>query len=305
MSFMNPMHLASADLNLLVALDALLQAGSVTRAASRIGLTQSAMSHALSRLRRQFDDPLFVRGRRGLQPTARAEELRAPIAAVLADIAATLVPRTPFDPARATARFTIMTNDYAELVLLPSLVERLTREAPGIDLAVEGWQPDAERRLESGEVDLAIGLPSEGVPGIRRQKLFTERFVCMVRTRHPSVRGRLTLPIFARLPHLLVAPHGRSRGVVDEVLARAGFERRIGLRISHFLVAPRVIARSNLVLTLPERAAKAAATPRVRLLPPPIEVPSFTMVQLWHERTQTDPGRAWLRSVVAAVGRTV
>jgi DNA-binding transcriptional LysR family regulator len=198
-----------------------------------------------------------------------------------------------------------MANDYAELVLLPPLVERIARDAPGVDLVVEGWRPDAERRLESGEVDLGIGLPSEGVPGIRRQKLFTERFVCMVRTRHPSVRDRLTLPTFAQLPHLLVAPHGGSRGVVDEVLARAGFERRIGLRLSHFLVAPRIIASSNLVLTLPERAARAAATRGVRLLPPPIQVPSFTMVQLWHERTQTDPSRAWLRSVVAAVGRTV
>lgn len=302
---MNSVHLGQVDLNLLVALDALIKSGSVTVAASQLGVTQSAMSHALGRLRRLLGDPLFVRGPRGLSPTARTEELRAPIASALGEIAAALQPRAPFDPARARTSFTIATNDYAELVLLPPLLQELTTRAPGVDLIIEGWQKDIERRLEAGEVDLAVGLPSAGVPGIRRQRLFSEGFVCMVRSRHPAVRARLTLESFAALPHLLVAPHGRGRGVVDEALARAGLERRIALRVSHFLVAPRIVARSNLVLTLPERAARASAARGVRILPTPVEVPRFTMMLLWHERTQADPSQAWMRGLISAVGRAV
>jgi DNA-binding transcriptional LysR family regulator len=303
---MKKLHLASVDLNLLVALDALLTARSVTRAAAQLGLTQSATSHALGRLRQLFGDELLIRSPRGMLPTPRAEELAIPIRAVLLDIERAVAHAPGFDPATATTTFTIAAQDYAELLLLPALIERLRVEAPGVALAVVPAGDGCWEDLEAGRVDLVLApfAPERG--GLCQKHLFDERFVCLLREGHPAAKRKLTLDRFVELPHALIAPGGRPGGSVDDALALLGRTRRVTLMVPHFLVAPHIIARSDLVLTVPERIARhfAGLLP-LRVLTPPIELPGFRMHQLWHERRSRDPRLTYLRKLIAEVAAGV
>jgi DNA-binding transcriptional LysR family regulator len=305
---MNEVHLGALDLNLLVTLDALLVERNVTRAASRIGITQSAASHALARLRALTGDELLVRGSGGMTPTTRAEELAAPVRRVLADIAQMLAPARTFDPATATMRFAIGTTDYAELVMLPRLVARLAREAPGVELRARNIGADAAGALAAGELDVALSptRPADERSGIHARKLFDETFVCVVREGHPLARKRLTLARFAAASHALISPRGEEGGFVDDALARRGLRRRVAVAVPHFLVAPYVVASSDLVLTLARRVADLLAAPlRLAVLAPPPElgVTGFTVSAMWHDRTHDDPARRWLREVLVQEAR--
>jgi DNA-binding transcriptional LysR family regulator len=303
MSSMHEMHLGGVDLNLLVALDALLTERNVTRAAARIGLSQSAMSHALGRLRDLLGDAVLVRTAGGMVPTARATRIGPAVRRALAEIGSALAGEAPFEPATSRRTFTLAAVDFAELLLLPPLLARLARVAPGVDLWVKSIPEDLGGALAGG-VDLVIGSPraADTGPGVVREALFDERFVCVVRRGHPLVKRRMTLARFVSLPHLLVAPRGTRASFVDEALAAIGQRRRVACATPHFLVAPHVIAGTDMVLTLAERVARtyAAQLPLV-LLPPPIELGTFTVSQLWHERSTDDPGHAWLRGLLREV----
>jgi DNA-binding transcriptional LysR family regulator len=296
------------DLNLLVALDALLVEGNVTRAAERLGLSQPAMSHALNRLRVLLDDPILVRTPRGMVPTPRAEELAPAIHAALDDIDRALRGRPPFDPSTARRAFTIAAVDLSELTILPPLLARIAEDAPGIDLLVRPLRLDTiEEELESGLVDVAfVVLNADDDLGALRQRLFHESFVCVVRADHPTVGEALTIEEFVALDHALVGPRGRRGGFVDSELARLGLTRRVALMVPHFLVAPMVVAKSDLILTLPERIARAfAAILPLRIVPTPapLTLAGFDVSQIWHERQSLDPAHAWLRGLIADVCR--
>lgn len=296
---MAPPRLASVDLNLLIALDVLLRERNVTRAAARLGLSQSAMSHALRRMRNLFGDQLFVSTPRGVLPTPRAEELAGPIERILKEVEHVL-DRPRFDPATAQRKFLIIASDYSQFVILPRLVSYFAQHAPGIDLAFRTAPSMVFQKLERGDADLAVGRFDADMEDGYRQELFHEEFVCMVRADHPVLRQGLTLERFIALPHALVAPReSADTGVVDTVLAKHGKKRRISLSVPHFLVAPYAIAGSDMVLTIPTRVAKAFEKPfQLRIVPPPLEVPGFTISQYWHERSQNDPAHAWLRGVL-------
>lgn len=241
--------LARVDLNLLVVLDALLKERHVTRAAARLGLSQSAASHALSRLRAHFDDPLLVRDRSLLVPTERALGIAEPLAQALGSLAAALTQPVAFDPLTTRRTFVIGAADYGQFVLLPPLLERLREAAPGLDLDVRDVVTPPTEALAPGGTDLLVGppldprragsaRPSKGrkaAPGapsgtsIRSRRLFDERFVCVVRKDHPRVKRKLDLETFAELPHAFVAPRGTRGGVVDDVLAGLGRERRVAV----------------------------------------------------------------------------
>lgn len=306
---MHTVHLERLDLNLLVALRALLAERHVTRAARAVGLTQPAMSHALARLREALGDPLLVRSGAGMVPTARAEAMRAPLERALEDLASAVAPPAPFDPARASRRFHLAASDYVELVMLPALLARVRDEAPGIDLRVTNYDAKTTRDLGDGKLDLAIGFrgaTAGASPGLYTQRLFGDRFVCVVREGHPRVGKRLTLDTFLELPHALVSPRGESGGIVDDALALQGKRRRVAAEIPHFLVAPYVIRETDLVLTLAERVARIFVPALgLRQLPPPLELPSFSMVLLWHERQHADPAQRWLRDLVVEVARAL
>ncbi|WP_437734500.1 LysR family transcriptional regulator [Sorangium sp. So ce1335] len=301
---MHPVHLASIDLNLLVVFDALLAEGSVTRAAARVGLSQSAMSHALGRLRALIDDPVLVRTPRGMIPTPRAQELAGPIREALAKIEATVAQSPHFEPATARRSFSVATVDYVELILLPRLVQKLFSDAPFVDLVARPYASDMWSSMETGKVDLAIGMFPSVPAGFYRQRLLEERYMCVVRKDHPVVRSKLTLKMYTSLPHALISPRGDSGGRVDEVLAEQGLSRRVALQIPHFLVAAHIVAETDLVLTVPARIAQAfASTEALRVMKPPVELGGFSLDQVWHERHAKDPAHMWLRGIFAEIAR--
>lgn len=300
---MHPKHLYSVDLRLLLALDALLEERSVTRAGRRLGLTQSATSRVLGRLRVTFGDALLVRTGRDLVPTPRAEALRQPLRDALLGLNAVVAEPPSFDPTTARRTFTLATTDYGAAIAVSPILGQLSRQAPGVDLVVNP-QDDRWEALSTGALDAAIFPRRRSAPGVVWTNLFAEEFVCLVRRNHPSVRGVLSLKQFSELPHLFVSPTGAARGVVDQALARRGLSRRIALRIQSFLVAPLVVAESDLIALVPKRVAvQQAARLPLQLLPPPLELPGFSVALAWHERMRADPGHAWLRRLIVSVTR--
>jgi len=299
--------LAGINLNLVVALDALLTAANVTRAAERVGVTQSAMSHSLRQLRELLGDALLIRGRGGMVRTPRAEQLAAPLHRGLLELRRALSNEPVFEPRTTTRRFTLATGDYLAAALLPELLALLGREAPHVDLVIRHLIPDQVTSLmESGEVDLCVAAFPDSSLSLRQQKLFTEDFVCVVRQDHPAVRKGLDLETYLRLPHVLISPRGEGAGVVDTALAKLGRSRRIALRLPYFLTAPLSVVNSDHVLTAPRRLVETltGAWP-LQILPLPIALRSFDVLQIWHERFDGDPAHRWLRGVMArAAGGT-
>ena len=295
------------NLNLLLVLDALCREQNVTRAAKRLGLTQSAVSNALAQLRQVLGDPLFVRARRGVVPTERALSLAGPVRQALSIVESALAAGSGFEASTSSRTFVIAASDYTEYVVLPRLLRRLEREAPGVRLEVRSWgRHEVPPALESGEVDLMLGYYGALPPGHHEQSLFQEEYVCIVRRSHPSVRRRLTLKRYLELSHVLVTQLPGGLGSVDAALARLGLARRVGARVSHFLMVPHLVAVTDMVAALSRRVAEPAAKRlNLSLFAPPLALPKSTVGQVWHERTSSDAGNSWLRSVVSEVCATV
>lgn len=307
-TLMHDVHLPSVDLNLLVALDALLQERHVTRAAARIGLSQSAMSHALGRLREVFADPLLVRSQEGMQPTERALLLAPLLAQVLVQVRSLLEPVPTWDPSTAQRAFVIGTTDYGELAIVRPLLVRLAKEAPGIDLRVKGAEGEGSyvHPLARGDLELVIAplWAADAVEGMYHRKLFRERFVVVARKGNPHIGKRLTLARYLRAPHALVAPSGTAGGVIDDLLAQQKLARRVALRLPHFLAVPHLVAATDLLVTLAERVARVfAELLPLEIHPLPLAVEGFTLSQIWHARTHRDPAHEWLRQMVAEVAQ--
>jgi DNA-binding transcriptional LysR family regulator len=304
-------RLGAVDLNLLPVLDALLHERHVTRAAKRVGLSQSAASHALARLRDLLGDPLLTRAHDGMKLTPRAEELRAPVRRALETLEWVVRPPEPFDPETARRTIRVGTTDFAELVLLPGLLEALASRAPGIDIWAIANNDRGVDPVTRGEIDIALApsRPADRrLPGIRSEELFAERFVCLVRADHPITRARggLTLERYLASRHAFIAPRGRRGGVVDDALAARGLERRIALAVPHFLGAPFIVARTDLILTVAERVAtEMAAHLPLAILEPPLKLDGFVIAAYWHERSDADPALAWVRARLAEIGSRV
>lgn len=302
MHIMSNVHdLATADLNLVRVLSALLEERHLTRAGQRLGLTQSATSHALSRLRRLFDDPLFVRTSRGLMPTARAEELAEPVREAMRALERCFHVERAFVAATAVRRFSLATSDYGSFVLAPTLLERLGREAPGVDLWLRPLDASIEEHLERGGADVVVApVRGDELPGgVRSRPLYRERFVCVVRKGHPLAGGSIDLARWMEMRHVLIAPRGAPGGVVDETLAQLGKRRRVAVVLPHFLLAPHLVAGSDLVVTVGARVAEGfAKLLHVRVVEPPVRLPGFEMRMYWHERQHRDPAQRWLRELI-------
>lgn len=291
------------DLNLLRIFDALATEGNATRAARRVGLSQPAFSHALKRLRHMLGDPLFVRVPRGMAPTPRATEL-APLVRDVLERADRLAQPRGFEPATCAHTFRIATTDYFEHVAFPRLALELQRLAPQATIVSRPTDGDLPKAaLYDGSLHLAIaGFFGELPEGFFQQRLFDETFTCVVREGHPVVKKRLSLAQYTKLSHVLISPGGDLHGVVDERLAALGRERHVAVGASSFLSPASIVAESDLILTAPRRLAKAyqRALP-LRLVEPPLELPGFTVLQVWHERQHADPAHRWLRQLVARV----
>jgi DNA-binding transcriptional LysR family regulator len=295
---MQALHLAALDLNLALVLHTLLTERNVSRASKRLGLSQSATSHALARLRDAVGDPLLVRTPHGVAPTPRAEAMAEDLGAALSLIERAFVSKPEFDPRTARQRFAVAATDYAELLLLPSLVSMLERTAPGLEVWLRNVSSDSLPSLRRGEVDLAIGVfsPDEIGPDLRRATLLEDRFVCIVRRGHPLVRKRLTVARFASAKHVLVAPRGKGGGPIDDALALRGHARSIAVAVPHFLAASHLVAQTDLVLTVAERIARFfAETLPIRVLAAPFELPRIRLSMIWHDRNDASAAHRWLR----------
>lgn len=292
---MTQTQLASIDLNLLVTLDVLLSEVSVTGAARRLRLTQSAVSRSLARLRTLFGDELFVRTGAGMRPTRRALELAAPLRRTLAELGALLEPRERFDPATARRTFHIAALDYTQLTLLAPWSARLPELAPGVDLAVRQLSVQSKRDLEAGTIDLYVAPRLRTVAGVVWTHLHDDDYTCVVWEQHAS--KRLSLSRYTQLEHVLVAPGERPGGTVDRVLGEQGLSRRVSMQVPTFLTVPYMLIGTQRVATLPRRIATMFVEHHpLRLIEPPIEVPRTEMYLGWHELHRDDPGHTWLRA---------
>lgn len=286
------------DLNLLVALDALLIEHNVTRAAARLHLSQPALSVQLGRLREFFQDPLLLPGPRGMRPTARADALREPLRQALASLERVVAPAAPFDPSRAEHTWRIATFDYGEFTILQPALAGLRRSAPDARLAVIQIAPSQiARRAEQGDIDLAFMIDAEAPPGLHRRHLFDERYVLAGGVANPALKRRPSLAQFCRLDHVIVSPDGGGfRAATDIALDERGLSRRVALSVPHFLALGPLLASTDLVAMVPERLVRGDTA--LRVVEPPIAVPAFEMLMLWPERVHRDPAQRWLREQI-------
>ncbi|WP_436873915.1 LysR family transcriptional regulator [Kosakonia sacchari] len=293
-------NLNRLDLNLLLTLDVLLREHNVTRAAQRLNLSQPSVSVQLARLREIFDDPLLLPGPRGMQPTVRADELREPLRQALEALERAVSPVNAFDPARASVTWRIAATDYTESAVLLPLLGTLRRDAPASRLAVFELNPgQIKRQAEQGDIDLFFHL-REGAPAsLHHRLLFTERYVLAGRLGHPALKRRPSLKQFCQLEHVIVSPEGGGfQAATDDALAARGLTRNVVLSVPHFLFMLDALARTDLVAVLPERLV--ATTGALQVVDPPLDLPGFDMLMLWHERLHRDPGHKWLRQQVLA-----
>jgi DNA-binding transcriptional LysR family regulator len=302
---MQPLNVSRLDLNLLKVFDALLSERRVTKAAERLFLSQPALSHALARLREALGDELFTRTPTGMRPTPFALAIAVQIQAALAQIDRALASRS-FDPATSSRTFTIGANDYVQFVVLPRLISRLSRVAPGVRLVARGFGDVLPLEpLERGDFDVVIGLFDRIPAALKAETLFSDRFVCLARRSHSALRGGLTLRAYAESRHVLVSPQGGGfQGPIDEELAARGVNRRVMYSIQQFLVATLVVAESELLVTTPERVARLVARlSSLRVTELPLELAGFDVKQVSHARSSEDAGAAWLRAEITRVAR--
>ena len=291
------------DLNLLPIFVTLMQERSVTRAAERLGMTQPALSNALSRLRTTFQDQLFIRERYGIQPTPVAVELAPIIAEALARLDDAVLGQQEFDPATAERLLTVAPNGYVELVLVPSLVARLRVVAPGITLRLIPYNNDlAETGVVSGTTALVLGRVIDPPDSLVVQHLLDEGFACVVRAGHPDISSNITRDEFERLRHVNVVPPGRMRAGLFQALARQQLKREVAISVTNFFAVAEMVAVTDYCATLPGLVCRRLAhDPRLKVLPPPVDLGTFPVEMAWHVRYRHDPAHRWLRSLIGEV----
>lgn len=289
------MSLRHLDLNLLKAFDVLMDERNVTRAADRLAVSQPAVSGMLTRLRDNFDDPLFVRARRGIVPTPRAEALAMPVKQALADIE-TLLQTNDFDPATAEQTITVAGTDYSMRNILVPFLKVLREAAPGMRLRMLSIDDATiETQLERGDIDLALMTEATSPESCLSETLFSEHYVCVMRDDHPlSSELPLSLNAFCQAPQALMSyVDGALSGDTDRALQEQGRSRHVAVSVPNFLVLCEVLRNSDLIAVLPSRIAEH--TPDLSISPTPLEVSGFSKTMVWHQRTDNDTPLIWVR----------
>ena len=290
----------SIDTRLLAVFNEIYKSRSVTAAAEALDMGQPAVSVALSKLRHQFGDPLFVRTSNGMEPTPFSEGLVQPVREALDAVEKVLGHRGEFEPASAERSFRISMADISQLVLLPRLWEALRETAPGIRIEIVPMSSDTARLLESGEADLAVGFVPQLEAGFHQQTLFMQNFVCMLARDHPRIGDSLDLAGFEAEDHAVISSSGAAPGILEREIARQGITRRVVLKIPSFLGAAFVIEHTDLLLTVPRRLGDVLqGRGAFRFLPVPFPLPEYEVKQHWHERYHHDEGNRWLRRLVS------
>jgi DNA-binding transcriptional LysR family regulator len=295
------MQLHDIDLNLLLVFDRMLSERRVSAVAQTLGLSQPAISNALARLRKLLGDELFLRTSRGMEPTPFALEIAESVAYAMGALQGAVNHRSDFDPSSSTRSFKLAVTDIGEIYFLPRLMELLAQQAPNVTInTVRNSAVNLQQDMESGQVDIAIGLLPQLKAGIFQRRLFHQDYVCVLHKAHPLAQGdSLSLADFCAAEHLLVQAHGTGHGKADEVMAARGIVRRVRATVPHFVAVGHLLARSSMIATVPERLAQSLLEPFdlvMRSLP--VDLPNIAINLFWHARFQREPGNRWLRGLL-------
>ncbi|MDB5750030.1 MAG: LysR family transcriptional regulator [Ramlibacter sp.] len=290
------------DLHTLRVLEEIFRTGSLSRTAQRLDLTQPAISMALGRLRRHYDDPLFVRVGNTMRPTPQAEGIRPDVSALIASMEATLNFRTSFDPGTTQRTFRIAVSDISQIVMGPLLIEQLSVQAPHSSVEFSSIGDRTPELLQNGSVDLALGLAPQMPQGFFQQALFKQGFVCLSRSDHPRIRTRLSLAQFRAEGHVVVVSSSTTHLIIERALEQQEIRRRVVVRIPNFMMMGKLVAGSDHLATVPGRAGLVMAREcGLRAHPPPFRLPEYSVTQYWHERQLRDNGSRWLRELIQRV----
>jgi DNA-binding transcriptional LysR family regulator len=294
--------LKNLDLKLVAIVGDLHTSRSVSITATNLAIRQSTVSMALAKLRRHFDDPLFVRTSAGMEPTPRGAELIEVLKSAEFYLRKALEHSVVFDPASSDRIFRLCSTDIAQLTLLPTLLKRMRRISPSISVILSNISDRTPALMESGDVDLAVGFIHPKATGFYGQRLFQDRFVCALRADHPRVDKGLTVSQFEMELHVAVSTSGTGHSIVEETLEANGIRRKIGLRVPSFIGLGPILANTDLIAILPEQLGTyLAGFGKIRLVNLPVDIPPYFIYQLWHERLMHDPASQWFRKVVAGL----
>ena len=294
------MDLRNADLNLITIFDALLRNRSVTLAGAELGLSQPAMSYALAKMRRTFNDPLFFRVGNEMEPTALAAELATPLREVVDRLRTDVFGRESFDPRTTSRAFLYCMTDIAESYFMPGLMRELQRLGARVTLRTALLSPAALKAgLASGEVDFVVGIfPDLDGPDHYQHALYDSSFVCVARGDNPFVKGKLTLKRFIDTPQVAVSAPARSQQILEEALKQLDIRQTVLLRVQNFLALIEIVTKTDLIAVVPFEAAETLQKiGRLKVYPLPFPTPGFTVRQYWHRRYNNDPANRWLRGV--------
>lgn len=300
------MKLKEIDLNLLFILKVLLEEKGVTKASEKLNLTQSATSHALNRLRKVFNDPLLVRSPSGMLPTPRAMALQQSLENILFDIEQ-LIEEPIFRPEVTKGLIRIAASDYANTIILPSVITQMFQKSPYIDIQCYEWRNDTLERIANKEIDMGLGVVHINQPSsFRYQNLFTERFVSIVRADHPILQESITIESYIAWPHALVTIGSSinsikksSKSHVDQILEELGVKRRVMLKLPHFLAAALIVAKTDLIVTLPRRITLLFANiAEITFFEPPIDLGEYNYMLIWAKHSDQIPLQIWLRNLI-------
>jgi DNA-binding transcriptional LysR family regulator len=288
------------DMRLLTVFDEVYKTRSVSKAADNLDLAQTSVSLALARLRRQFNDPLFVRTSEGMVPTPHAQQLVQPLRDALELLRRATRQQVLFEPKVSTRAFKISMTDISNIEFLPGLMHRLEALAPSVHIQILRIAPDTPKLLESGESDLALGYMPELEAGFYQQRLFEQGFVCVVRKDHPKVGGRMTTKVYADGRHVAITAPGTGHSLAEEALGKLHVTRRVALSLPTLPGLGNLIENTDLIATIPESVASTLIRiARVKIVLATFDLPRFSIKQHWHERYHHDPANQWLRSVIA------
>ncbi|MET0964322.1 MAG: LysR family transcriptional regulator [Noviherbaspirillum sp.] len=294
------MELKEVDLNLLLVFHHLLIERRVSVVAEKLGVTQPGVSNALKRLRQLLGDELFLRTSRGMEPTPYASRLAEPIGLALRTIHDSLNEVSTFEPALSSRKFTLGMSDIGEIHLLPRLIEKLALCAPGVSIStVRNTMVNLQDEIETGRVDLAIGLLPQLKSGYFQRRLFKQRYVCMFRKGHALDKQGMSVEEFANAVHVIVISGGTGHAIVEQSIERAGIKRNIRLTVPHFVAVGHILSTSNLIATVPERYAIECMAPfGLKYADHPVALPDVAINVFWHAKYNRDPANQWMRGLI-------
>ena len=299
---MNIVNIKKHDLNLLLMFELLMQECNVSRAAERANITQSAMSHCLSRLREMLQDPVLVRANKGMKATERALALREPIRKILLELEQTLTPAKVFDPLTDCKSFSLIVTDYTELLLIRPLLLCLENQAANIQLSFRKVTPANMAAFEAGEIDFFIGRAPKKKLYLEDCYLFSDHYCSIVRNNHPQLRKKLTKHLFLKMQHVVLSPDEDGKDIVDRMLGKNGLQRMRSITTPYISSLISMVESSKLIATIPRRIVDHhPGEQHFRVYRTPIEVPDFSVHLCWHERSRYDSGHQWMKNLIVTV----